>query len=610
VDHTKSDSKAPSSMSHPKLPDSTPRGLGALAAAVVVLEYVVYFRQRDHFFQADTIYWLDMRMKSWAAFWSNWITLDPSGWYRPLAGRMIPTIFFPVFGLNPAPYRLVLLCFFVAVTLAFVVLAKSLTGSRTAAGVAMFLFALHTVNAITTYDVAFLPEILYTFFCLAALCFYVLYLRSEQRKFLWASVLCFGGGLLSKESSIMLPAVLLATSLWWGRRKLRLSCMSIAPHLLLLAIYFAFVVGHLGGGRRAAESLFDPPPATAPSSYHLVMDRTIVSNAATAWDWSFHIPRGLHTEGRDVPGWMTTLLRIFRILSLLLIGYALFTRYRTAVFAGLLLLVISIVPALPLHNHFLPYYLFLPVTGLCIALGAAITAGYEAVDSWAPVAPPLLAGSLLLTLGLMCIYSIQNDGIDNLLLGRSSRAAWNMLSSIRAVRPAVPVGARILFISDRESELKAINLRDSLIHLAYGDDTVQSLYSADGDLETSPMPTGNLVILKESGGSYTDVTRNGFKPSRVFGVDPGYVMHLSRESVTRGKDSYTLSVSGCAGAKLWIEYSLDDAPPQFFTATLDDEGKVSFEVKPDTPPGKYVFLAFKPEGRREWFRTTSSITVR
>jgi len=133
-------------------------------AVFAVLEYVVYFRNNPHFFQGDSIYWFYFRHRTIGDFFSSFFKLDPAGWYRPLAGRVVQSLLFPFLGLEPAGYRVVQYILFMAVVFVTYKLVFTVTQRRLAAVIAVFFFGIHTVNAYTTYDVAFAPELIYIFF--------------------------------------------------------------------------------------------------------------------------------------------------------------------------------------------------------------------------------------------------------------------------------------------------------------------------------------------------------------------------------------------------------------------------------------------------------------
>ena len=99
------------------------------------------------------------------------------------------------------------------------------------------LFVLHPV---AVYGAGYLIQrtiVMATLFSLLALLAYMRGLTGNRSGWLWASVLCYGLAVLSKEHAIMLPAVMLAltvllsgvsASLFWRLRWIYLACLSIA----------------------------------------------------------------------------------------------------------------------------------------------------------------------------------------------------------------------------------------------------------------------------------------------------------------------------------------------------------------------------------------------
>src|SRR5688572_20451726 len=83
-----------------------------------ILEYVLFFRDLRHFFQGDTIHLFAQRAASLPDFLKEFVSLGQSGWYRPLGHGLVPYLFFPWFGLEPAGYRIVTFILFFAVTVA------------------------------------------------------------------------------------------------------------------------------------------------------------------------------------------------------------------------------------------------------------------------------------------------------------------------------------------------------------------------------------------------------------------------------------------------------------------------------------------------------------
>ena len=61
----------------------------AFFALLLIVDWFLYFRHAGHFFQGDTVFLLNHRATSVTEFLKEFIQLNPSGWYRPLANELV-----------------------------------------------------------------------------------------------------------------------------------------------------------------------------------------------------------------------------------------------------------------------------------------------------------------------------------------------------------------------------------------------------------------------------------------------------------------------------------------------------------------------------------------
>src|SRR5205823_6642044 len=96
-------------------------------------------------------------------------------------------------------------------------------------------------------------------------------------------------------------------------------------------------------------------------------------------------------------------------------------------------------------SHFLQYYLFLPIVGLALIVGAVLVWLYDVLRRL----QPLVAGAAIaLVLGGVLAATnrtIQGDIRDNQLLGGSSRAALNTLTDLKQFYPSLPAKTTLYF---------------------------------------------------------------------------------------------------------------------------------------------------------------------
>ena len=103
---------------------------------VLLLSSLIILPSASYFFQGDSLYWLEHRYQSWSEVAQAFVSLDSHGWYRPLSHRFIPSLFFPIFGMDPGPYHLpvfglFLLVCLVSLTIRYRVFLPPTNGKRT-----------------------------------------------------------------------------------------------------------------------------------------------------------------------------------------------------------------------------------------------------------------------------------------------------------------------------------------------------------------------------------------------------------------------------------------------------------------------------------------------
>src|SRR5436190_12794604 len=243
----------------------------------------------------DSLRWFALRYRSIWEFFAGFAHADPAGWYRPIAQCTIQSLLFPIVGFQPLAYRIVAFVLFFGCTIAVFRLVEHITESRNAAWLSSICFASHITHAFTTYDVAFTPELVFTLFYIGSAIAFVDYLRTPARRRLIISVACFVFSLLSKETAVGLPFVLLA--IWIllpeGRRP-RIS--TLAPHFVILATYLLFAVGfiHIRGIDILAIWQRPTEAGGAGSGYEFVLGKNTLDSVRLAFTWAFNISRGIN----------------------------------------------------------------------------------------------------------------------------------------------------------------------------------------------------------------------------------------------------------------------------------------------------------------------------
>jgi hypothetical protein len=470
----------------------------AFLVAVAAMEYAIFFWRASHFFQGDTIYWFYYRLSSFGDFLLSFTGIDPGGWYRPLTNRTIQSLFYPFFGLNPAPYRWIQYALFVVDTLAVYGLAMMMTRKTTAAAIATVFFSIHTINAYVTYDLSFTPELLYTLFYILSAIAFLKYLEQGRRLLLMASVFGFALSLCSKESALTLPVALAVVALFLGFKPKRVAS-SLVPHAVLLAGYLWMALGRLGVAAEALASFQNHPTVLEAGGYYFFIGPHILSNAISAWAWALNLPVGMLGVWRVITRSRNLVLWGFAAVQMALIVYGFVRGERKSLAAAVAWFWITAAPALPLLGHFLPYYMFLPITGVAVIVGLTWNKFYEDVSERVPAAGGLMLASTFGVLILVCSRTARSEASNNGLLGGSSRMAEQSLRDLRRLYPS-PEHGTTFFINDQsQPDLVYHQARGMLFKLAYADDSLEFKYSTLKELPPAE-PAEKVVRLRFQNG--------------------------------------------------------------------------------------------------------------
>jgi protein O-mannosyl-transferase len=241
----------------------------------------------------------------------SWKTLAQTLWgrmdatvsmYRPVTGSIV-FFQFHLFGLHPWGYHLTsVLLHAIACALVFRV-ALQLSATRSVALFASLLFAVHDAHLEAVAWVSALAEPLVVSFILAGLSAYLQYRRERQRKWLAAISGSLFLGLLTKETAIALPLLLLAYEFAFGdsdSRKLRRNLPLVAALSGTVFVYavmrhFAYKGFIYNESQLPFRALFLTWPSLLVAYGRHLLIPTSVSpfyefNYVMAADWSFWLP--------------------------------------------------------------------------------------------------------------------------------------------------------------------------------------------------------------------------------------------------------------------------------------------------------------------------------
>ena len=207
---------------------------------LALLFAVAYLPSLVNFFSADD--WFHLRVSNinklseFLNFFSFSKTAQSISFYRPLPTQVFFFVFQKLFGLNPLPYHIfVIVCFGYSLYL-INKLAVSLLNSPKKALLATLIYGFSVSNFTRIYFLSAFQEIALVIF--ACLCL-LNYLNNRK----WRSLIFFVLALLSKETAVVLPLIILIID--WSRKKLNLK--KLIPFALILLPYLYLRFFQFGG---------------------------------------------------------------------------------------------------------------------------------------------------------------------------------------------------------------------------------------------------------------------------------------------------------------------------------------------------------------------------
>jgi hypothetical protein len=591
------------------------RGVCGFLFLLGVLQCLIYCRDLHHFYQGDTIYWMYHRAASLTDFLRGFLERDVSGWYRPLGNRLLPFALFPLFGLEPTGYRILLMVLLWANSAAVFVLAHRITRSKIAAAASSVFMGVHTINAIVVYDAAFAPELLYG---LSYLCATIAFLRYQEIRMsfiLAISLICFIISLCSKEAAVTLPAVLFIAALLKTdsaslAKRLTGALMLVKGHLALLAVYLVFSIGYLHVAGMSFWNIVKPPER-ASTSYDFVFGKSILQNASIGISWALNIPQGWIASSQHLPIWAVCFLKTFGIAIAILSAIILFHRkQRGWLLFGIAWFFIAAAPALALQKHFLPYYLFLPLAGFSLVIATAVDWLYELLKRWSHAAAVAACALPFPVLIFICAHGATLSAQNSPLLGGSARIAQNAWSDFTVLFPKLSPDATLYIINYKQPDLPYIHAEGDLFRLYSGEKTLKVIYWSKEPLFAAPASPFKAVI-SETDGHLKDITAEFSRdPSRFllkeFRSGP-YELKLKAADIQAG-DLCAFAITRHKNKDVQLFYKLNGSPIKVFPLHLDAEGRAEFKVTRDTPQGLYEFIGFSTFDSIIW-RTNKTITV-
>jgi hypothetical protein len=355
-------------------PAPSPRRAGAnafyFAIPLALLCIAVYWQALGTWFHMDDFAWLGLPLDVRSSgLLRTLFHPEAQGTVRVFSERIPFLLFTSIFGINTAPFKiLIFMAQFVNLTL-IALLARRLTGDTLAGFIAATAFLFNSALTAPMAWVSAGNEILWTTVVLLSFWFLLRYIdtgRTRYNAYQWI-VFLLGFGVL--ELNVVYPAIATFYTFCCGRRYLKSTLLLWIPSILFAVLHFTLI------------------PKTGGDIYRMYVDSGIVLTFVKYIAWAAGPSRigGLIDPGLRWAGYTVTAL----VAAALVIFVATRRNWLVAFLCGWFVIVIA--PVLPLKNHVTDYYLTTAIVGPCILAGWAFSSARKTSRLLTVVASVVLA---------------------------------------------------------------------------------------------------------------------------------------------------------------------------------------------------------------------------
>lgn len=397
---------------------------------IFLLPLLIYLPSLQNYFSADDWFHLRLAQINHITDFFNFFSFIPNNqsasFYRPLPTQVFFFVFQRLFGLTVWPYHLfVLLSFSYSLHLLYRFAVRELKSPHLAQ-ISVFIYALSVTNFTRLYFLSAFQEISLVIFSLLCLL--------NFPKSVFKTLLFFILALLSKETAVVIPLLLLLFNLKYFKKNL----LSFLPFGLILSIYLYLRLA-LFGSAIGDSYLWNFSPVKAANTFMWYLL------------WSFGAPEllvdyvgsGLKLVPKffvDYPFWWGTIISLLlgTISTTGILFMQKLKKIDLSFFKYILFFFITILPVLFLPSHKFALELGLPLVGFSLALVWLLP---KKLNYLAIIFLCLFAG---LNISMNYLSYTRHYSVSR---GRLSQKIYNYFSESY---PVYPIGKYYNFVNDSQ----------------------------------------------------------------------------------------------------------------------------------------------------------------
>jgi hypothetical protein len=352
---------------------------------ICLIALVLFFPSLTNFYTNDDFFHLRISQVSSVKDFFNFFNLmkSPEGWglYRPLTTQIYYFISSRLFNLNPLPLHVISFITFFGIIFLVAELTMILTKNTNIALLSAILYATSATHFGHLYFLGAYQELGMTLFFLLSVIYFIKFELLKKYKYLIISLLCFVLALMSKETAVVLPFIMVLIHIYLKFKKekaydLKHFLAVLIAFLMLLLIYLYMRFKYYGFAQG--------------DSYLWDFSIKKVLNSIVWYKlWSLNIPEtlvdfvgpGLKLNQNLFKYWGREFTLIFSLFAaeVLILFVLVINKFKDILkdwkiyVFSIFWFIFTLVPVLFLPVHKFTYYLTLPIIGIVICISSLLT---------------------------------------------------------------------------------------------------------------------------------------------------------------------------------------------------------------------------------------------